>query len=81
MQLYQQTNFMYAEGIEYSPLTNICVVRKMSYRAGALIAVPAIYDFLLLVLTAGKAMRSPTSLREKSIVRVKFGLSPCGILR
>ena len=77
--LYQQTDFVYAEGIEYSPLSGICVVRKMTYRAGALIAVAAVYDFLLLVLTAGKAVRSPISLREHSIVRDKFWLSPYGI--
>ena len=79
--LYQQTDFVYTEGVEYSPLSNICVARKMTYRAGALIAVPAIYDFLLLVLTAGKAVRSSISLRENSIVRVKLWSSPYGILR
>ena len=80
-QLHQRTDFVYAEVIEYSPLSNICVVRKMSYRAGALIAVSTAYDFLLLVLTAGKVMRSPISLKDSPIVRVWFWLSACGILR
>jgi hypothetical protein len=78
---YQQTDFALAESIIYSPISRVCVVRSMSYRPTGLICVPVIFDLLLLVLTARKAIRSPASLRSNSIVCVKFWLSPCRILR
>ena len=79
-QLYQQTDSIYADTIEYSPISRICVVGSESYRPTALIGIPTLFDLLLLVLTACKAMRTP-SLKSKSIVRVKFRLSLCEILR
>ena len=79
-QLYQQTDFVYAGTIEYSPISNICVVGSASYRPTALIAIPTLFDLSLLILTANKALRGPVSLKSNSIVREKFWLSPCRIL-
>jgi hypothetical protein len=78
---YQQTDFAFAESIIYSPISRVCIAGSMSYRPTGLIGVPVIFDLLLLVLTARKAIRSPASLRSSSIVCVKFWLSPCRILR
>jgi hypothetical protein len=60
----------------YSPISNICVVRNTSYRPTALIAVPVVFDLLLLILTVLKAFRSPALLKSDSIVRVKFQSRP-----
>ena len=81
-QLYQQTDFMYADAIEYSPISHTCELGSVSSRPAAFVAiVPTLFDLLLLVLTAYKAMRSPTSLKTNTIVRVESWLSPCGALR
>jgi hypothetical protein len=58
----------YAVGIKYSPKSNLCIVGSMKYRPTALIGVPTIFDSLLLVLTALKAIRSPASIKKDSIV-------------
>ena len=79
-QLYQQTDFVYAGTIEYSPISNICVVGSASYRPTALIAIPTLFDLSLLILTACKALRSPATLKSNTIVRVKSWLNPCGVL-
>ena len=60
-----------AEGIIYSPISSMCIVGSTSYRPTALIAIPAILDVLLLVLTILKAIRSPVSLKKNSIVCIK----------
>ncbi len=80
-QLYQQTDFVFAGTIMYSPISNICVVGIVHYRPTALITIPTLLDLSLLVLTAYKALRSPAPLKSNSIVRVKPWLNPCGILR
>ena len=69
---------MYADTIEYSPISRICVVGSASYRPTALLGIATLFDLLLLVLTASKAMKTP-SLKSNSIVRVKSWMSPCGI--
>ena len=75
-QLYQMTDLVYADTIEYSPISRICVVGSVSYRPTALIGIPTLFDLLLLVLTACKAVRSP-SLKSNFIVRVNSRLSSC----
>ncbi|SRR5258706_10300285 len=71
-QLYQPTDLVYAGAIVYSPINHICQMSRLTNRSTAFMAiVPAIFDLLLLILTAYKALRSPVSLKSNSIVRVK----------
>ncbi|SRR5258706_14412221 len=80
-QMYQQTDLVYVEAIVYSPINHICEMGHISNRSTAFMSiVPTIFDLLLLILTAYKALRSPVSLTSNSIVRVKSWLNPCGIL-
>ena len=81
-QLYQQTNVVYAESMVYSPLSQTCQYgANASYTPTAIIALPALLDILLLVLTVFKAMRIPSSMRANSIVCVKSQLSSRRTLR
>ena len=81
-QLYNQTDFMYADEVEYSPISHMCEVGNLANRSTGFLAIaPIPFDLLLLVLTTSKVMRSSTSLKSNTIVRVEFWLSPCRILR
>ena len=83
-QLYKQTDIGYAEKTEYSPISNMCEVGNVvtANRSTGFLAMASIpLDLVLLVLTTSKVMRSPTSLKSNTIVRVEYWLSPCGILR
>lgn len=59
----------------FSPRSGRCLVRTENYRQPGLLAIPVVFDLLLLVLTFLKAIRSPVSLKADSIVCVKFLLS------
>ena len=80
-QLYQQTDFVHAESIMPSPVSGRCIVGNTNFRPTNYIVIPALFDVLLLALTVFKAIRSPATLREGSIVCVNSWLIPCGILR
>ena len=80
-QLCQQTDFVYAESSMPSPISGRCIIANTNYRPTIYIVVPTLFDILLLALTVFKAIKSPDSLREGSIVCVNSWLIPCGILR
>lgn len=63
-----------AESITFSPSSNRCIVRSNSYRPSGILALPIIFDLLLLVLTTVKAVRCPVSLKADSIVCAEFQL-------
>ena len=76
-QPYQQTNIVFAENIVYSPINRTCEVARVQNPSSAFMGiVPILFDILLLVLTALKALRSPVTLKTNSIVRVESRLSP-----
>jgi hypothetical protein len=62
----------YAVGIQYSPKSDLCIVGSMKYRLTGLLGVPTIFDLLLLILTALKAIRTPISMKKDSIVCTKL---------
>ena len=78
-QLYQQTDIMFAENIDYSPINRTCEVPHVRSQLTAFTFIgllPTLFDLMLLVLTALKALMSPTSLKTNTIVRVESRLSP-----
>ena len=70
----QQTDFVCAGAVMYSPINRLCEISRLGSRSTAVMAiVPAIFDLILLILTALKALRSPVSLKSNSIVRANPG--------
>ena len=71
-QLYQRTDIAFAEHIKYSPINRTCEVAHVGNSSGAFMGLAGtLFDLLLLVLTAFKALRGPTSLESNRTVCIE----------